>query len=130
VSANLDLVRAIFADWERGDFRRTDWADPEIEMVRHDAIEGGVRRGLASTVEGWRGWLEAWDNYRARADEYRALDGERVVVFGHMEGRGRVSGASVETEIVNVFHLRDGKVTKLLLYTQRDRALADLGLDE
>ena len=32
-SANLDLVRPIFAEWERGDFRSTEWADPEIEYV-------------------------------------------------------------------------------------------------
>jgi hypothetical protein len=128
VSENLDLVRSIYADWERGDFRRVDWADPEIEMTRPDVLEGGVLKGLAATAEGWRGWLSVWENYRAEASEYRVLDDERVLVLGRMTGRGRLSGASGERETANVFHLRNGKVTKLVMYGPHEHALADLGL--
>jgi ketosteroid isomerase-like protein len=81
-------------------------------------------------AEGWRGWLSAWDHYNAEPDEYRELDRERVLVFGRMRGRGKTSGVNVETEFANLLSLRDGKVMRLCLYSNCERALADLGLRE
>jgi hypothetical protein len=67
MSDNLELVHSICADWERGDFKRVDWADPEIELARPEALSGVVLKGLASTAEGWRDWLSTWEDYNAEA---------------------------------------------------------------
>ena len=43
-------------------------------------------------AEGYRGVLGGWEEVRVKADEYRALDDERVLVLVHRTGRGRASG--------------------------------------
>jgi ketosteroid isomerase-like protein len=130
---NLDLVRSILVGWERGDFSSVEWADPEIELVVADGPEKGVWRGQGEMAAGWRGFLGAWGEYRVEADTYRELDGDRVLALMHHGGHGKVSGlgdAQLTTEGANVFHIKDGKVVRLDLYWHRDRALADLGLQE
>ena len=84
-------------------------------------------------AKGWREYLSAFSDVRAEAEEYRELDGGRVLVLHNWSGRGRASGLSVEqmqAKSATVFHIREEKVTRLVAYWSRDRALADLGLAE
>ena len=131
MSENLDLVRSIYADWERGDFDSTEWAHSEIDYVRADGPEPGTWSGLTGMAEAVRAYAGAWDDVRLLMDDCRALDGERVLVLYHFVGRGKASGldlGQVGTRAAHVFHISDGKVVKLVIYF--DRALADLGLEE
>ena len=131
VFTNLDLVRSIYAAWERGDYSSAEWAHPEIEYVYADGPAPGSWAGLASMAERWRDWLSAWEDFRTEAEGYRELDGERVLVLSHFSGRGKTSRVELgqsQTKQANVFHVRDGKVTRLVIYWDRKRALADLGL--
>jgi ketosteroid isomerase-like protein len=133
MSANLDLVRSIFSTWERGDFSSVEWADPEMEFVTADGTEPGSWAGLAELAEGMRDWLSAWKDARAGADEYRELDNERVLALVQFSGRGKTSGLELgrlSPKGAFLFNVREGKVTRIVRYLDRNRALADLGLEE
>jgi len=130
-SANLDLVRSICADWERGDFSVTEWADPSIEFVVADGPDPATVKGLSAMSSGWGEFLAAWEGYNVQTDEYREVDDERVLVLLRARGRGKTSGVELgltSEQGANVFHIRRGKVTRLVVYFDHHRALADLGL--
>ena len=132
MSANLDLVRSIYADWERGDFGSVEWADPEIEFAIADGPAPGRWAGLVGMAEGSRGYLSSWERWRAEPEKFREIDDEQVIVMFLERGRGKTSGvelADVRVSGASLFCIRDGKVVRLAFYFDRDRALADLGLE-
>jgi len=134
MSENLDLVRSIYADWERGDYSTVAWADPEIEYVYADGPEPGRWTGLADMAEAWRVRLSTVEDFRFVMDDCREIDDERVLVLVGGRGRFKTSGLSIDEVArqlaAHVFHLRDGKVVKLVAYWDPERALTDLGLEE
>jgi hypothetical protein len=134
MSENLDLVRSIYADWERGDFSADGWADSEIEYARLGwGPDDGVSMGLDGMASVFRSWLSAWTGWKLVAEDYLEVDRERVLVPYRFTGRGKTSGmevAQLRTVGAHVFHICDGKVTRLTVYAERDRALADVGLEE
>jgi ketosteroid isomerase-like protein len=133
VSENLDLVRSIYADWERRDYRSADWAHSEIEYVNADGPDRGRRVGLEEMAEGWRRLLSSWLEFHTRAEEYIELDGDRVLVLVAFGGTPRFIGLDITdapSKGANVFEIKDGKVRKLILYWNRAHALADLGLKD
>jgi ketosteroid isomerase-like protein len=133
VSENLDLVRSIYADWERDYFGAAEWAHPEIEWVMADGPAPGTWKGVTGMAEAWRDFLRAWVDFRIKAEEYREVDSERVLVLGHYTGRGKTSGldvADMQASGGGLWHVQGGKVTRIVFYLDRAHALADIGLKE
>jgi len=133
MSENLDLVRSIYAEWQRGDFDKIEWADPEIEYVLADGPDPGSWKGVSAMADATFKRLSAWEGYRFEVEDCRGLDHHRVLVLTRRRGRGKTSGIEVGqfgTKGAWLVHVLDGRVTRLVGYFDRDRALAELGLKE
>ncbi len=64
-------------------------------------------------------------------EEYRELDSERVLLLHRFSARDKTSGLGlghVRSNAAGLFHVRRGKVTRVVLYWEREHAFADLGL--
>jgi hypothetical protein len=133
MSENLELVRSICSVWERGDYGAVGWAHPEIHYAHVGGPAPGTWTGVAGMAQGWRDILSVMTEHRVTVDEYRELDGGRVLVLLHLSGRGRTSGVDLgqmHAKVASLFYVRGAQVTRLVNYLDRDRALADLGLTE
>jgi ketosteroid isomerase-like protein len=135
MSENLDLVRSIYADWERGDYSSAEWAHPAIEYVilRASDFAGVSVQGRVEMREAARANIDAWADLRIAAERYIEADSERVLVLDNVSGRGKRSGLDIKHIAAgggsaHLFHVAEGKVLRLVVYEDRDRALADLGL--
>ncbi len=127
----VELVRSIYAEWERGDYFSPRWAHPDIEWVRADGPEPGTWTGVKQMVDQWRAFSATWEDWKTNPPaEYRELDRERVLVLDHPGGRGKTSGMDMESVGATIFRVRSGKVDRIVSYWHRERAFADLGLEE
>jgi hypothetical protein len=133
ISRDLEVVRALYEEWERGDVTSSEWADPQIEVLFADGPNPGSWRGLSGLAEGWRDVLNAWEHFRPEVDCYRTLEDGSILVLVRWHGRGKRSGVQVgETGAAGaqLFELVAGKVTRLVTYLDRERALSDLNVSD
>jgi len=133
MSDNLDVVRSIYAHWERGDFSSMAWAYPDIEYVVVDFVEPLRPVGADATAEAIQEIYGDWEHPRIECDEIRPLDDGRVLVLNHLAAQAKASGIDVGQMHRNgaaILSFRDCRVVRYLSYFDRDRALADLGLKE
>jgi ketosteroid isomerase-like protein len=83
--------------------------------------------------EGTERYLEeisdTWSEFRAIAEEYRDL-GDRVLLLGRFEGRGKGSGVPVDAQLGTLYDFRDGKMLRSRVYLDHGEALRAAGLSE
>jgi hypothetical protein len=63
---NVELVRSIYANWERGEFGVIGWANPDIEFVFDGGPSPGTWTGFAEIAEAMRDFMDAWSDFQSR----------------------------------------------------------------
>jgi ketosteroid isomerase-like protein len=94
-------------------------------------VEGGGAfqgRGYDALRDWFRKWHQAWENVVYDCEELIDAGDEHVVSFVTMRARGRTSGLSIERPQINVWTIRDAKVTRVVWFPTREEALEAVGL--
>jgi len=129
---NVDVVRKLFAEHERGNFAVQELLDPNIRIRWPDSLAAGGRAesvGVDDATKVMLAWLRTFESVTLTAE--RIIDaGDQVVSISVWRARGKASGVDTEWRLGSVFTVRQGKVVSLVSYTDPDEALEAAGLGE
>jgi ketosteroid isomerase-like protein len=134
---NVEVVVKQFGDTNARDFAAVMEAYAEdVMLVMHGEKVGVLGRtaiGKAAVGEWFGDWFRQFDrDYRFDIEESRGI-GDRVFLVATHHGRGRDSGVPVEERWAYVYTVRNGKVSRVELWGDRDAreaALEAVGLSE
>ncbi len=127
-----DIVRALWAAWQRGDFSAgADHFDPEIEFVLDSGLERVEVKGAEAMTRAWREHLQSWEHWHAGPIRELIETEDTVVGVSPVYGRGKHAQVDVAIGAAAVaFGFRQGKVRRLVVTDSRQKALAAVGLQE
>src|SRR5438034_8106382 len=85
--------------------------DPALEVHFHPDEPGtfGTLHGVDGLARGWREWLEPWETYRYRVEDYVDAGGGEVVVRARVRATTHRDGVEVEHAPAVVCRVHDGR---------------------
>ena len=132
---NVESLRRLYADWERGDFRAG--RDMFASDLFFDPGSPGDKpvQGLGRVAAHMREFLSQWESFRVVAQEFSEAGpteaGEEVVlVIERQYGTGRGGRVPVDQTFYAAWTFREGLVVSVRWKTDRKAALEAAGLSE
>jgi ketosteroid isomerase-like protein len=117
---DLQLIEDLYRTFQRGEI-----ADV-LNVIHQDAelnFEGPTSIPWAGNWRGRDGWLSFFQSLGHNADEIAlqmqpfAVDDDRVVAVGRYQARVKKTGKRIDSPLVHLWTLRDGKVVHCLEMT-------------
>jgi ketosteroid isomerase-like protein len=127
--AHLELLQKFYDALGDGDVESAvGLCDPEVEVYMNpDVVAALPPKGHKEVASYLHGWLDSWDKYVPRPQEFIQA-GDQVVVLVQLNARGRNSRFEIEEETADVFRFADRKIVQLRLYVDRNVAQRATGL--
>jgi ketosteroid isomerase-like protein len=122
----LEQLKVLYEEWARGDYSQSLIFDPEMKMETFGMGEPMRAESYEGFVEAMRKWLSAWERPITITAEEFIESGDRILVLITWSGRGRGSGAQIESHGAHLWTFRDGLVVHYGVYRDRDEARAAL----
>ena len=116
------------------------FVSPELETVldpRHAPMgiptthnRAGRLVGIEGFIAVWREWASAWESWVVTPNDFIAVGDERVLIPMEIKGRSRTQQVEFSVEGANLVTIREGRLTRVELFFQREEALEAAGLSE
>jgi ketosteroid isomerase-like protein len=128
---NVEIVRRVIAAFNNRDrtaLRPFFDHTAQITPVRA-AVDGTVFSGAEAASEYCAAIDDSWDDLRWEVEDIRS-GSDWVLALGHIRGRGRGSGATIDARGGWLVRLRERLIVEFRTYTDRAEALEAVGLEE
>jgi ketosteroid isomerase-like protein len=104
--------------------------DPDWELDVTEVSPEDVAVVRVTTREAFREYWEMFERFHIELEEVIHADEEQVVTAVRDSGRMRGSDAEVSNRFFHVWGFSDGKIIRMSVHADRNRALEILGLSE
>jgi ketosteroid isomerase-like protein len=131
-AADVEVVREMLEAFNRGDYERsTALLHDEIEMYQAPEVpDSDTYVGKDGFLRGFTRWLSGFERGFQFAPEELVDCGDRVFARVMLRGVGRGSGVELDQEIFHVYEVRDGQVSRVRAFFDRDDAREAAGLEQ
>jgi len=129
---NVEIAKRGYDAFNRRDLDVVDELcipDYEFFPALVGTVDGDSYRGREGLARYFEMVSDTWEELYLIGEEFRDL-GDRVLVLGRLEGRGRGGHVPVETPQGSIIELRGGKISCVRTYLDHGEALRAAGLEE
>jgi ketosteroid isomerase-like protein len=120
---NIEIVQSAFDAYLRGDETAMyALTTPDIVVTQFpDQLDGGDFHGQDGARRVMAEWTGTWEDWQIELLD-AVEEGQRVFVSARQRGRGKASGAPMETDATFVFTVRDGLISRWQMFHSDEEA--------